>query len=424
MKTLLVESDPKRQERWEQRLRDLDAQPTVVASCADAMQLPNNSRFLLAIVASSEIDRELIQGAVRELKRQCQVVLCLIDRQDAQADRAAYEAGFDGCLFDDSSDLEIATKIGQANDLEKIELRLAQAQKLESIGELAAGIAHEINTPIQYVGDNTRFVQTACDDLVDVLQSCQALIATLNEEGDVDKAKQTLQTSLDDADVEYLLEEIPSAITQTLDGVDRVANIVRAMKEFSHPGVSEMALTDLSNAIENTVMVARNEWKYVAEMETEFDPDLPPVSCLPGELNQVLLNMVVNSAHAIAESLGESSEQKGKIKISTHLATPFAEIRISDNGTGVAEEDIQRIFAPFFTTKAVGKGTGQGLAIAQTVIVEKHGGAIEVESQLGQGTTFIIKIPIDQTRTPEGLSDAEQTPELPKANSPEQLAAD
>lgn len=398
MKTLLVEPDPERRESWVQKLNLHNAETTTVCSCEDALQQPGSSRFLLALVDLREDSCETIEVVVDQLRRSCQLVLCLVDRQDVQADHAAYAFGFDDCLFDDSSDQEIAAKLNHASDLEKVQQRLAQAQKLESIGELAAGIAHEINTPIQYVGDNTRFVQTACEDLVGVLESCQSLIAALDQAGDIDKAKDVLQSALDDADIEYLLEEIPSAIIQALDGVERVTNIVRAMKEFAHPGVSEMAMTDLSHAIQNTAMVARNEWKYVAELVTDFDANLPPVACLPGELNQVVLNMIVNSAHAIADSLGESPEQKGAITITTRLATPFAEIRIADTGNGIAESDIERIFAPFFTTKAAGKGTGQGLAIAHAVIVEKHGGTIHVESRLGKGTTFVVRIPLTQDR--------------------------
>ncbi|MGB7342577.1 MAG: ATP-binding protein [Pirellulaceae bacterium] len=408
MKTLLVESDPSRREHWVQKLNLQNSETTVLESLEEALQLSVASRFLIAVVDLRGETCEAIESSVADLKRRCQTVLCLVDRQDVQADQAAYECGFDDCLFDNSSDQEVASKLKQARNLETVQQRLAQAQKLESIGELAAGIAHEINTPIQYVGDNTRFVQTACEDLVGVLESCQLLITALDQSTSVDKEKAALQSALDDADIEYLLEEIPSAITQTLDGVDRVTNIVRAMKEFAHPGVSEMAMTDLSNAIQNTVMVARNEWKYVAELVTDFDPELPAVACLPGELNQVLLNMIVNSAHAIAESLGESPEQKGTITITTRRATPFAEIRISDSGKGIAEDDIQRIFAPFFTTKAAGKGTGQGLAIAQTVVVEKHGGTIQVESEVGKGTTFVIRIPLSQERDTESQESSTQ----------------
>ena len=281
-----------------------------------------------------------------------------------------------------------------------LEARLRQAQKMESIGQLAAGIAHEINTPIQYVGDNTRFVQEACDDLTEVLLACQHLIQVADSGEDVQLATQNLKARFESTEVDYLIEEVPAAIRQTLDGVERVSNIVRAMKEFAHPGSSEMTLIDISHSISNTLMVARNEWKYVADVETEFDPSLGPVPCLPGELNQVLLNIIVNAAHAIGESLGSAREGKGKgkIRITTHLHPPFAVIRIADTGIGIPTDQIPKIFNHFYTTKAIGKGTGQGLAIAHAVIVEKHSGSIAVESEVGVGTTFVLSIPLKRER--------------------------
>lgn len=279
-----------------------------------------------------------------------------------------------------------------------LEARLGQAKKLESVGQLAAGIAHEINTPIQYIGDNTRFVQTSCDEIAEVLECCQTLIALAEENGIPSSATDQLQQAIEKTDLDYLLEEMPAAIQQSLEGIEHVAKIVRAMKEFAHPGVSEMKLTDLSNSINNTVTVARNEWKYVADVVTDFDPNLPRVPCLPGELNQVLLNLVINAAHAIHEANRDESGIKGIINISTKQANSHAEIRISDSGIGIAPQNIEKIFTPFFTTKEVGEGTGQGLAIAHSVIVEKHNGTIDVESSVGAGTTFIIKLPLNSSK--------------------------
>jgi signal transduction histidine kinase len=178
------------------------------------------------------------------------------------------------------------------------------------------------------------------------------------------------------------------------EGVDRVAKIVRAMKDFSHPGTGEKTAVNINLAIENTIMVARNEWKYVAEMVTGQDPNLPLVSCLPDEFNQVLLNLIINAAHAIGEVVGSGSN-KGAITISTRQDGDWAEIRVQDTGTGIPEKIRPKIFDPFFTTKQVGKGTGQGLAIAHSVIVDKHGGTIACETEVGQGTTFVIRLPLE-----------------------------
>ncbi len=279
-------------------------------------------------------------------------------------------------------------------DRKALESQLMHAQKLESIGQLAAGIAHEINTPTQYVGDNARFLQDAFTDINRLFENYQTFISAIKAGDETADLLKEIETTADEIDLSYLKEEIPLAISQALEGVERVAKIVRAMKEFSHPGGAEKTTIDINHAIESTITVARNEWKYVAEMETEFDPTLPSVPCLPGDFNQVILNMIVNAAHAIGEAVGDGSAGKGKIRVSTKRSGDFAEIRISDTGAGIPEEIRNRIFDPFFTTKAVGKGTGQGLAIAYSVVVDKHGGELDLESEIGKGTCFIIRVPV------------------------------
>lgn len=274
-------------------------------------------------------------------------------------------------------------------------MQLVQARKLESIGQLAAGIAHEINTPTQYVGDNIRFLQEGFEDLDRLVGKYQELAGACKEGDGVDDVLRQVAETAKEIDLEYLREEIPSAIAQGLEGVERVANIVRAMKEFSHPGSDEKTPTDMNKAMENTVTVARNEWKYVADLEMDFDETLPPVPCLPGEMNQVILNMIVNASHAIADVVGDAANGKGTITIRTRKEKDWALIRIEDTGAGIPEEIRSRIFDPFFTTKEVGKGTGQGLSIAHNVIVEKHGGAIDVESEMGKGTAFVIRLPLE-----------------------------
>jgi PAS domain S-box-containing protein len=276
-----------------------------------------------------------------------------------------------------------------------MEIQLRQAMKLEAIGQLAAGIAHEINTPTQYVGDNIRFLQDAFADMSKALKSYDRLLQTNRQGAVAPQFVEEVEAAIQEVDLGYLNEEIPRAIAQSLEGVGRVATIVKAMKEFSHPGVEEKQAIDLNHAIESTVTVCRNEWKYVAEMVTEFDPDLPPVPCLPGELNQVILNLIINASHAIADAVGGGENGKGTITVRTRHDSNWAEIRVSDTGTGIPEEHRKKIFTPFFTTKEVGKGTGQGLAISHSVVVGKHGGTIEFETELGKGTTFIIRLPLD-----------------------------
>ena len=269
--------------------------------------------------------------------------------------------------------------------IKELERQLSHNQKLDSIGQLAAGIAHEINTPIQYIGDNVKFLEDAFRDLVS--------FADARHRPGPPESGSAIQQNIDDGLFEYLREEVPQAIEQLLSGVDHVAGIVRAMKDFSHPGPAEKTPLDINRAIENTLLVSRNEWKYVAELTTDLDPALPLVPCFGGEFNQVILNLTVNAAHAIGEVTSESG-RLGRIHITTRTAGTFAEILIEDSGCGIPETIQPRIFDPFFTTKPVGKGTGQGLAIAHSVIVRKHGGSIRFESEPGQGTTFIVRLPL------------------------------
>jgi PAS domain S-box-containing protein len=304
-----------------------------------------------------------------------------------QYDAAQAFAGWEGCITD------ISMLKQTLEERDRLEDNLRQAQKLEAIGQLAAGIAHEINTPTQYVGDNLRFLKESFGEL-------DGLLANLVKVGGAPASK-----LLADADFDYLKEEIPRALNQSLEGVDRVAKIVRAMKEFSHPA-REKTATDLNRAIQSTITVASNEWKYVAEVEMDLDGNLPAVHCSPAEFNQVVLNMVVNAAHAIGDVVGDGANGKGKIRVRTRPDGEWAVVEISDSGCGMPPHIQQRIFDPFFTTKEVGKGTGQGLAIAHNVIVDKHGGTIKVSSAPGKGTTFTIRLPIGGVKDSESAAGA------------------
>ncbi|MFZ5585239.1 MAG: PAS domain S-box protein [Thermodesulfobacteriota bacterium] len=280
-----------------------------------------------------------------------------------------------------------------------LERQLMQAQKLEAIGSLAAGIAHEINTPTQYVSDNTHFMRDAFLDLFRVLAGYSRLATLLKADGRLEPsiaAELAGVLALErEVDSDYLIEEVPKAIEQTLEGLARISKIVRSMKEFAHPGPEGKTPTDLNKALENTVTLAKNEWKYVAEVELDLDPELPPVPCVPSEINQVFLNIIVNAAQALAEVVREGEDAKGRISIRTRRRGGLAEITISDNGPGIPPAIQSRVFDPFFTTKPPGKGTGQGLAIAQRVVADKHQGSLLFSSQPGQGATFVVRLPLD-----------------------------
>ncbi|HTI70367.1 MAG TPA: ATP-binding protein [Candidatus Limnocylindria bacterium] len=279
-----------------------------------------------------------------------------------------------------------------------MEVQLREAQKLEAIGQLAAGIAHEINTPTQFIGDNAHFLKTAFADLGPILKGFRLLLERARQ-GPVEAALlDQLEATVRDADLDYLTREIPLAIQQSQEGVERVTNIVRAMKEFSHPGSSEKVPIDLNRAIEATQTIARNAWKHIADLELHLDPSLPPVPCFPAELNQVLLNLLVNATHAVEEAIESGQTTKGRIVISSALRDRQVEVRVSDNGAGIPDHVRHRIFEPHFTTKPIGKGTGQGLALARTVVHDKHGGTIRFESTVGVGTTFIIELPLSSPK--------------------------
>ncbi len=275
----------------------------------------------------------------------------------------------------------------------RLELDVRQAHRLEAVGQLAAGIAHEINTPIQYLGDNLRFLSDCFKERQAALnkyeQLRQAAVAGTIPAGLLDE----LQRDIDKADLEYLGDEIPKAISQSLNGVERVAAIVRAMKGFAHPGQEQKAAADLNKALADSVLVASNELKYVADVETHFG-DLPPIACHLAGLNQVFLNLLVNAADAIRDVV-KGTGTKGRIEVRTSRTEDQVVISISDTGSGIPASVQTRIFDPFFTTKEVGRGTGQGLSIARKIVVEKHGGRISFEPNGSQGTIFTIHLPIE-----------------------------
>lgn len=294
--------------------------------------------------------------------------------------------------------VHIARDINEQKELEKeresIQVQLLHSQKLESVGQLAAGIAHEINTPVQFVSSNNDFLEESFGMVKELIDKYDKLCSAAKDGKVDDTIFEEVSAAIEDSDWDYLVDEIPTAIRQNRDGLRRVASIVRAMKEFSHPGNREKELKNLNEIIETTTIVARNEWKYVSNLELDLDPDLPHVMCFSDDIGQVVLNMIINAAHAIEDKLGKNPEgEKGTISISSLSSGGFAEIQIKDTGSGMSEQIQKKVFDPFYTTKNVGRGTGQGLAIAWNVIKDKHHGEIIVNSVVEEGTTFTIRIP-------------------------------
>ncbi len=275
-----------------------------------------------------------------------------------------------------------------------LEEHARQAHKLEAIGQLAAGIAHEINTPIQYVSDNMVFLRESWA-VIDRIVTVAARVQDEWGRGSLSTAsKSDLDKCFAGADIDYLANEIPRAIDETFEGARQVAKIVGAMNEFAHPASSSKAACDLNHAIENTIAFSRNVWKYVARIETSLDRSLPPVPCHLDQINQVFLNLIVNAAHAIADSIGDGSAGLGLLRIESEYANGWVTVRFIDNGSGIPEAVRSRVFEPFFTTKPLGKGTGQGLSMARSVVVEQHGGEIWFETESGKGTTFFVRLPV------------------------------
>ncbi len=285
--------------------------------------------------------------------------------------------------------------ITDISEKKQLDQERRRTMKMEAIGELAAGVAHEINTPLQFVGDNLAFLQSQTARATKAFQ----LVADIRTQVSASPLWRVLGGDLlaaaDEADLSYARNEIPEAIREALDGLDRVSKIVQALKEFSHQGPSERVAVDLNRMIENTVTLTRNEWKYVAEIETDLEPGLPHVHCVPHECGQLLVNLVVNAAHAIRAM---ADGKKGLLTIVSRAVAGQVEIRVSDTGCGIPPEIRNRIFDPFFTTKPIGQGTGQGLALAQAT-VKRHRGTISFQSEIGRGTVFSVRLPIDAIGT-------------------------
>lgn len=287
---------------------------------------------------------------------------------------------------------DIGAERNAARHQRELEVQLQRSQKMESLGQLASGIAHEINTPTQYISDNVRFLETAFTSMNEAFAEMSKLVRSQDVPSPVQKA---FAATAEDKELDFYEEEVPLAVAQSLEGLERVASIVRAMKEYAHPCETKEP-TDLNHVIQTAAAMSKNEWKYVADLQFTLGEDLPHVPCVAGEISQVVLNLVVNAAHAIAET----PAGRGCISIRSRVLDEGVEISIQDEGGGIPNHLIERVFDPFFTTKAVGKGTGQGLALAYDVIVRKHGGRLDVESTPGIGSTFSLYLPLQAREAP------------------------
>jgi len=294
-----------------------------------------------------------------------------------------------------ASGVDITERKKMEEEKDALQLELQQSSKLEAVGQLAGGIAHEINTPTQFVISNLLFLQDSFDDITEVNAANQKLIEAARAANVLQTEVSAAEKAAEAADLDFLKDELNEAISDSIRGMEQVASIVLSMKEFSHPSSKTKTPVDINKALETTINVSRNEWRYVAELDMDFDPELPIANCLPGELNQVFLNIIVNAAHAIESANDKVVGELGRITVGTRHDGDWLEIRISDSGSGIPDDIKGQIFDPFFTTKGVGKGTGQGLNISFDIIVNKHNGKISFDSEEGEGTTFLIRLPLN-----------------------------
>ncbi|HVT12749.1 MAG TPA: ATP-binding protein [Fimbriimonadaceae bacterium] len=327
--------------------------------------------------------------------------------------REAAERALSGEMFSTSLDLEDisieawfrplqdeqgqrAGTIGVITDVtetRRFEMRLALAEKMQGIGQLAAGVAHEMNTPMQYISANTYFLQESFGSLVSLMKKYAELVLASSRGKPVRQLAREAEDCANDIEVDYLMREIPLAIEQSMSGLDHITKIVSALKEYSHPATNVHPEVDVNRLIGSTLAVTHNVWRFVADVDIQLDPNLRLIHGVSSEIVQAITNILINATDAISDEVGSGRYDKGLITIQTRNVPSGIEIRIADNGPGIPASVRSRIFELFFTTKEVGKGTGQGLAISHRVVAEKHGGSIDVESKEGVGTAFVLRLP-------------------------------
>ena len=317
-----------------------------------------------------------------------------LKEEQEKLEKIVKERTQDLSLLNEELKNELERKIRDEKEKDRLRLELQHSQKMQSIGTLAAGIAHEINSPLQFTNDNIDFITKSFEEIMRLVNTYKNLMMTCHTDEDKENAKTLIFELEKKINLSFLASEMPDALSQTKDGISRIRKIVNAMKQYSHFNNEEKKPADINQSLENAEIITRNEWKYHAEIENNFSTDLPFVNCYEAELNQVFMNLLVNAGHTIKDAIDQKIITQGKIKVKTDYKNNRILVSISDNGLGIPKEYQDRVYDYFFTTKEVGKGTGQGLAIAHKTVVEKHGGKIWFETELNKGTTFFVEVPV------------------------------
>jgi two-component system NtrC family sensor kinase len=367
------------------KAEDPDAQIIVITSDQDS----HNLRRALAIGVEryiiKPVDMHLLADAIGKCVRdQQQLDELRLTRQVAKLTEALQVQLLDKQRAEEALQQEKTEHLVLIKRLEDAHNQLLQSEKMASIGQLAAGVAHEINNPIGYVNSNLGALQQYVEKLLKLIS-----VYAQHEAELASGSRSEIDALTGEIDLAFLQKDVSDLLTESLQGLQRVKRIVQDLKDFSHVGDSEMQWANLEEGLESTLNVVWNELKYKAEVIKDYGK-LPEVECIPSQINQVFMNLLVNAAQSIKEH--------GKITLRTRETGEFACIEIIDTGSGIPPEIIKRIFDPFFTTKPVGAGTGLGLSITHSII-RKHNGMIEVASEVGQGTTFRVFIPIKQKET-------------------------
>ncbi len=404
MKILIVEDDPVSQKLLEKIVRR-EGYDTILADNGNgAWEIVKKETFEMVITdwMMPEMDGLKLCRKIRQANLPRYVYIILLTARDQAEDAvAALDAGADDYIRKPFNPNELKARILAGKRIIELEdnqkkanAQLSQSEKMASIGQLAAGVAHEINNPTGFVSSNLKTLTDYQNDINNLINHYRKLVTDLKEtirenlSSAIEKQIEQIASLEDEADIDFILEDIMDLISDCKEGTDRIKKIILDLKDFAHPGEDKIQSADINDGIETTLNVVWNELKYKATVNKELGK-LPMVECYPQQLNQVFMNLFVNAAQAI--------EKQGEISITTMADNGFVEIKIEDTGSGIDKKNLDRIFDPFFTTKDVGKGTGLGLNVAYNII-KKHNGTIDVKSQIGKGTVFKIRMPVNLSK--------------------------